>query len=70
MPIAASRPAADHDLIELARAATAALDALLADAVRKVRERVTKEQWPSFLVTLFGRANSRDSLAMFPATAA
>ena len=43
MPIAASRPAADNDLIELARAATAALDALLADAVRKVRERIVVE---------------------------
>jgi (2S)-methylsuccinyl-CoA dehydrogenase len=43
MPIAASRPAADHDLIALARAATAALDALLADAVRKVRERIVVE---------------------------
>ena len=39
------------------------------EAVRKVRERVTKEQWPSFLTTLFGRANSPRSLAMFPATA-
>ena len=39
------------------------------EAVRKVRERVTKAQWPSFLTTLFGRANSPRSLAMFPATA-
>ena len=36
MPIAASKPAAEHELIELGREATAALDALLADAVRKV----------------------------------
>jgi (2S)-methylsuccinyl-CoA dehydrogenase len=43
MPIAASRPAAGHELIELAREATAALDALLADAVRKVRERIVVE---------------------------
>ena len=40
MPIAASRPAAEPDLVELSREATAALDALLADAVAKVRERV------------------------------
>ncbi|MEQ1771020.1 MAG: hypothetical protein ABL879_14395 [Devosia sp.] len=39
------------------------------EAVRKVRERVTKAQMPSFLTTLFGRANSPRSLAMFPATA-
>jgi hypothetical protein len=39
------------------------------EAVRKVRERVTPEQWPSFLVNLFGRANSPASLDMFPATA-
>ena len=43
MPIAASRPAAEHELVELARGATAALDALLADAVAKVRERVVVE---------------------------
>ena len=43
MPIAASRSAADHDLVELAREATAAVDALLADAVAKVRERVVVE---------------------------
>ena len=38
------------------------------ETVRKVRERVTKAQWPSFLTTLFGRANSPRSLSMFPAT--
>ena len=43
MPIAVSRPAAEHELIELSREATAALDALLADAVAKVRERVVVE---------------------------
>jgi (2S)-methylsuccinyl-CoA dehydrogenase len=43
MPIAASRPAAENDLVELAREATAAVDALLADAVAKVRERVMVE---------------------------
>jgi (2S)-methylsuccinyl-CoA dehydrogenase len=43
MPIAASRPASDHDLVELAREATAAVDALLADAVARVRERVVVE---------------------------
>ena len=40
MPAAASRPTAEPDLVELSREATAALDALLADAVAKVRERV------------------------------
>ena len=43
MPIAASRPAAGDALIELGRAATAALEALLADATAKVRERVVVE---------------------------
>jgi len=43
MPMAASRPAAEHELIELGREATTALDALLADAVNKVRERVVVE---------------------------
>jgi len=39
MPIAASRPE-KHDLVNLAREATSVLDALLADATTKVRERV------------------------------
>jgi (2S)-methylsuccinyl-CoA dehydrogenase len=43
MPIAASRPAAEHELVALRREATAALDALLADATVKVRERVVVE---------------------------
>ncbi len=43
MPIAASRQAAEHELVELSREATAALDALLADATAKVRERVVVE---------------------------
>jgi len=43
MPIAASRPQADHELVELAREAAAAADALLADAVARVRERVFVE---------------------------
>ncbi len=43
MPIAASRPVKDNDLVELAREASAALDALLADAMAKVRERVVVE---------------------------
>ena len=43
MPMAASRSAAENDLVELARDATAALDALFADAVAKVRERVVVE---------------------------
>src|SRR5882672_6650590 len=43
MPIAATRPATEHDLVELSREAVAALDALLADAMAKVRERVVVE---------------------------
>ena len=40
MAIAASRPVGENDLVELAQKASAALDALLADAMAKVRERV------------------------------
>ena len=40
MPVAASRPATDLGLVDLSREATTALDALLGDAVAKVRERV------------------------------
>ena len=43
MPIAASRPVGKSDLVELAQEASAALDALLADATAKVRERVMVE---------------------------
>jgi (2S)-methylsuccinyl-CoA dehydrogenase len=43
MPIAASRPAAKNDLVDLAQDASTALDALLADAMAKVRERVVVE---------------------------
>jgi len=43
MPVAATRPSADHDLVDLSREATVALDALLADAVAKVRERVAAD---------------------------
>ena len=43
MPIAASRTVVENELVELARAASAALDALLADAMAKVRERVVLE---------------------------
>lgn len=43
MPIAASRAASEPELLELAREATSALDALLADAVAKVREKVVVE---------------------------
>ena len=43
MPIAAARPAAVHELVDLSREAIAALDTLLADAVAKVRERVVVE---------------------------
>jgi (2S)-methylsuccinyl-CoA dehydrogenase len=46
MPIAASRASAEHELVELSRDATAALDALLADAIAKVRERVVVEGHP------------------------
>lgn len=38
------------------------------ECVRKVRERVTKAQWPKFLETLYGHANSPASLSMFPQT--
>ena len=43
MPIAASRPVAKNDVVDLALEASAALDALLADATAKVRERVVVE---------------------------
>ena len=43
MSIAASRSVAGNELLDLAREATMALDALLADAVAAVRERVTVE---------------------------
>ena len=43
MSVAASRPSAKNDLVELAHDASAALDALLADAMAKVRERVAVE---------------------------
>jgi len=46
MPIAASRTAAENDLVELSREATAALDGLLADALAKVRSRVVVEGHP------------------------
>ena len=40
MPVAASRRIAELDLVDLSREATTVLDALLGDAVAKVRERV------------------------------
>ena len=43
MPTAAIRSAAEHNLVDRGREATLALDALLADAVIKVRERVVVE---------------------------
>jgi (2S)-methylsuccinyl-CoA dehydrogenase len=46
MPVAASRSIAGHELVDLGREATAALDALLADAVVKVRERVALDGKP------------------------
>ena len=46
MLIAASRSAAENDLVDLAREAVTALDALMADAVAKVRERVEVEGHP------------------------
>lgn len=39
------------------------------ESVRRVRERVTPEQKPAFLKTLYFRANSPESLEMFPAIA-
>jgi len=43
MPIAASRPVAKNDVVDLALEASAALDALLVDATAMVRERVVVE---------------------------
>jgi len=43
MPLAASRTAVERELVDLAQTATGALDALLADAVRKVRDKVVVE---------------------------
>jgi len=43
MPIAASRPRAENELVGLAREAVTAADAILADATAKVRERVMVE---------------------------
>jgi (2S)-methylsuccinyl-CoA dehydrogenase len=43
MPIAASRSRAENELVGLAREAVAAADAILADAMAKVRERVVVE---------------------------
>jgi len=43
MPIAASRSCAENELVGLAREAVAAADAILADAMAKVRERVVVE---------------------------
>ena len=57
MPIAASRSVPEQDLVELAQAATGALDALLADAVRKVREKVLVE----------GRVRSGDRVCLVSA---
>jgi (2S)-methylsuccinyl-CoA dehydrogenase len=53
MPVAASRPVATHELVDLSREATSALDALLADAVVKVREKVVIEGHP--IARLFDR---------------
>ena len=52
MSIAASRPA-EHDLVDLGREATAAVDALLADSVASVRARVVVEGHP--VARLFDR---------------
>ncbi|MET3897394.1 hypothetical protein ABIB57_001331 [Devosia sp. UYZn731] len=38
------------------------------ESVRRVRERVSKEQWPVFLDALYSNANSPQSLEMFPQT--
>ncbi len=53
MPIAASRPTAERELVELAGEAVAAVDALLRDAIAKVRERVLVEGHP--VARLFDR---------------
>jgi (2S)-methylsuccinyl-CoA dehydrogenase len=53
MPVAASRPATEPELVDLSREATAALDALLADAVAKVRDKVVVEGQP--IARLFDR---------------
>ncbi len=53
MSVAASRPVATHELVDLSREATSALDALLADAVVKVREKVVIEGHP--IARLFDR---------------
>ncbi|TPP05883.1 hypothetical protein [Rhizobium glycinendophyticum] len=38
------------------------------ESVRRVRERVTKDEWPIFLEALYSHANSPQSLEMFPQT--
>lgn len=38
------------------------------ESVRRVRERVTKDEWPTFLEALYSHANSPQSLEMFPQT--
>src|SRR5665213_1912020 len=53
MPAVASRPTTGHELVDLSREATTALNALLADAVAKVRERVVVEGHP--IARLFDR---------------
>ena len=53
MPVAASRPATEPELVDLSREASVALDALLADAVIKVREKVVVEGQP--IARLFDR---------------
>jgi len=54
MPVAATRASAELDLVDLSREATAALDALLGDALAKVREQVTVGGKPD--ASLFDRA--------------
>jgi len=53
MPVAATRASAELDLVDLSREATAALDALLGDALAKVRERVAAGGKPD--ASLFDR---------------
>ena len=57
MPIVAQRPSKIQDLPELARAAADGLDALLADAVAKVRERISAKGKPA------GQGADRDQRA-------
>ena len=67
MPLAAQRTDTGPDLIALAQEATGAVEALLADATRKVRERVSVDGRPSSkLIDREQRADPRAGLAWRP----